>query len=176
MNRLQNSNQPLSVSSWFPRRPATNAVRLIEMERFSSRARMNAQPRSERPPDVDVPSALPLSTQRKSIHATRGITLLEVMIAAAMATVILGGLWSLLTTFSRLYQRGIDESVRLTLVRSLERQLNDDFELGVFHDELMAKGWLPLSLIRWEMTGLDDEVRNFWRREPMPQGNVEVEK
>ena len=65
-------------------------------------------------------------TKRKSIRATRGITLIEVMIAAAMATVILGGLWSLLTTFSRLYQRGLDESLRLTLVRSLERQLNDD--------------------------------------------------
>jgi hypothetical protein len=32
----------------------------------------------------------------------------------------------------------------------------------------MAYGWLPLSLIRWDMTGLDDEVQDFWRREPMP--------
>jgi hypothetical protein len=32
----------------------------------------------------------------------------------------------------------------------------------------MVDGWLPLSLIRWEMTGLDDEVREFWAREAMP--------
>ena len=25
---------------------------------------------------------------------------------------------------------------------------------------------LPLSLLRWEMTGLDDEVQAFWQREP----------
>jgi hypothetical protein len=25
-----------------------------------------------------------------------------------------------------------------------------------------------LSLIRWEMTGLDDEVREIWKREAMP--------
>jgi hypothetical protein len=33
---------------------------------------------------------------------------------------------------------------------------------------LMADGWLPLSLIRWEMTGPDDEVSRFWVREAMP--------
>jgi hypothetical protein len=33
---------------------------------------------------------------------------------------------------------------------------------------LVADGWLPLSLIRWEMTGLDDEVSRFWVREAMP--------
>jgi hypothetical protein len=32
----------------------------------------------------------------------------------------------------------------------------------------MSNGRLPLSLVRWEMTGMDDEVRMFWQREPMP--------
>ena len=67
---------------------------------------------------------------------------------------------------------GIGYSIGMLQMQSLladrKRQLGDDFELGAFHDELMADGWLPLSLIRWEMTGLDDEVRNFWQREPMP--------
>jgi uncharacterized protein (DUF885 family) len=54
------------------------------------------------------------------------------------------------------------------LLADRKRQLGEAFDLKVFHDELMAAGWLPLSLLRWEMTGLDDEVRAFWAREPMP--------
>ncbi|MEL7047097.1 MAG: DUF885 family protein, partial [Pseudomonadota bacterium] len=34
-----------------------------------------------------------------------------------------------------------------------------DFNLKSFHDELLAVGRMPLSLIRWELTGRDDEVR-----------------
>jgi len=57
------------------------------------------------------------------------------------------------------------------LLADSKRQLGNDFDLQTFHDELMASGRLPLSLIRWEMTGLDDEVRHFWRQEPMPKGD-----
>jgi hypothetical protein len=45
------------------------------------------------------------------------------------------------------------------LLSDRQRQLGDRFELGRFHDEFLSKGSIPLSLIRWEMTGLDDEVR-----------------
>jgi hypothetical protein len=55
------------------------------------------------------------------------------------------------------------------LLADRKRQLGDEFDLQVFHDELMAAGRLPLSLVRWDMTGLDDEVKEFWRQEPMPQ-------
>jgi len=65
------------------------------------------------------------------------------------------------------YSIGMLQMQRLLADR--KRQLGDDFKLKVFHDELMADGWLPLSLIRWEMTGLDDEVRGFWVREAMPR-------
>ncbi len=65
------------------------------------------------------------------------------------------------------YSIGMLQMQRLLADR--KRQLGDEFELKVFHDELMANGWLPLSLIRWEMTGLDDEVRGFWAREAMPR-------
>jgi hypothetical protein len=51
------------------------------------------------------------------------------------------------------------------LLADRKRQLGDDFDLKEFHDTFMAAGRLPLSLIRWEMTGLDDEVRKLWPRE-----------
>lgn len=54
------------------------------------------------------------------------------------------------------------------LLADRKRQLGDEFDLKAFHDSLMTSGRLPLSLLRWEMTGLDDEVRQFWKREPIP--------
>jgi uncharacterized protein (DUF885 family) len=54
------------------------------------------------------------------------------------------------------------------LLADRKRQLGEEFNLKAFHDEVMAAGRLPLSLIRWDMTGLDDEVKAFWAREPMP--------
>jgi hypothetical protein len=54
------------------------------------------------------------------------------------------------------------------LLADRKRQLGNEFNLKEFHDGLMAAGRLPLSLLRWDMTGLDDEVKAFWAREPMP--------
>ncbi|MDO9487739.1 MAG: DUF885 family protein, partial [Sphingomonadaceae bacterium] len=54
------------------------------------------------------------------------------------------------------------------LVAERKHQLGDKFVLKQFHDDFMAAGRLPLSLIRWEMTGKDDEVRTFWTRDPLP--------
>lgn len=53
------------------------------------------------------------------------------------------------------------------LLADRKRQLGDDFVLKDFHDDFMATGRLPISLIRWEMTGLDDEVRQLWPRQPL---------
>ena len=55
------------------------------------------------------------------------------------------------------------------LVADRKHQLGDKFVLKDFHDAFMAQGRIPMSLIRWEMTGLDDEVRHFWKRDPLPQ-------
>ena len=55
------------------------------------------------------------------------------------------------------------------LLADRKRQLGDQFKLKDFHDQLMAVGRLPLSLIRWEMTGLEDEIAAVWDRTPMPQ-------
>lgn len=54
------------------------------------------------------------------------------------------------------------------LLADRKRQLGEEFNLKEFHDGLMAAGMLPLSLVRWDMTGLDDEVKSFWVRQPMP--------
>ena len=51
------------------------------------------------------------------------------------------------------------------LLADSKRLMGDDFVLKSFHDEFMAAGRLPISLIRWEMTGLDDEVRELWKPE-----------
>jgi hypothetical protein len=42
------------------------------------------------------------------------------------------------------------------------RQLGDKFSLREFHDTFLTAGVIPTSLIRWEMTGLDDEVKTMW--------------
>ena len=51
-----------------------------------------------------------------------------------------------------------------------EMRLTDgpDFNLKDFHDRFMNTGRLPVSLIRYEMTGADDEVADFWAFEPIP--------
>ena len=54
------------------------------------------------------------------------------------------------------------------LLADRKRQLGDDFELKAFHDYIMTAGLLPLSLLRWDLTGLDDEVQRLWLREPLP--------
>jgi len=56
-----------------------------------------------------------------------------------------------------------------SLLAARKWQLGDDFNLKEFHDDFMAAGRLPISLIRWEMTGLDDQVRDLWSRRPIPE-------
>jgi hypothetical protein len=49
---------------------------------------------------------------------------------------------------------------KLLSERALE--LGAEFDLGAFHDDVLGRGMIPLTLIRWEMTGADDEVRPLW--------------
>lgn len=49
------------------------------------------------------------------------------------------------------------------LVSERAFQLGDDFDLGRFHDDLLSRGIIPLTLIRWEMAGFDDQARIVWR-------------
>lgn len=48
-------------------------------------------------------------------------------------------------------------------------QLGDDFDLREFHDEFLAAGAIPIALIRWEMTGRDDQVQRM-RRDGRAEG------
>lgn len=54
------------------------------------------------------------------------------------------------------------------LLADRKRQLGDAFVLREFHDAFLAAGRLPIALIRWEMTGLSDEVEALWQRQPLP--------
>jgi hypothetical protein len=44
------------------------------------------------------------------------------------------------------------------LLAERARQLGAKFDLGRFHDEFLAAGLLPIALIRYEMTGLDEPL------------------
>lgn len=45
------------------------------------------------------------------------------------------------------------------LLADVAMQEGDKFDIKSFHDRFRAAGSIPISLIRWEMTGNDDEIR-----------------
>ena len=57
------------------------------------------------------------------------------------------------------YYMGKVELEKLLSERAM--QLGDKFDLQRFHDEFLGAGVIPISLIRWEMTGRDDEIRRM---------------
>lgn len=48
------------------------------------------------------------------------------------------------------------------LIADCSHQWGKDFTLKKFMDEFHASGMIPVSLIRWEMTGLEDEIKELW--------------
>lgn len=54
------------------------------------------------------------------------------------------------------------------LLGEMRQRKGKAFDLKAFHDDFLAKGWIPLSLIRYEMLGEEDEVSRFWEFEPIP--------
>ena len=50
----------------------------------------------------------------------------------------------------------------MSFIRDAVKVLGDDFVLGRFVDHFRVLGMIPISLIRWEMTGLDDEIEMLW--------------
>ena len=69
-------------------------------------------------------------------------------------------------TYGLGYQIGKIEMLRLLGDR--EHQLGEKFDLKEFNDQLMAEGPLPMALVRWEMTGLDDQVKDVWKTPSIP--------
>ncbi len=53
------------------------------------------------------------------------------------------------------------------LLAERKHQLGEEFVLKEFHDDFMSRGRLPVALIRYEMTGYGDEVREFWNHVPL---------
>ncbi|MCK5148525.1 DUF885 family protein [bacterium] len=47
------------------------------------------------------------------------------------------------------------------LIADRRSQLGDAFTLKLFLDDYFARGVIPASLLRWEITGLDDEVKRL---------------
>jgi hypothetical protein len=66
-------------------------------------------------------------------------------------------------TYGQNYQMGKLQIEQLLAERA--QQLGEKFDLGKFHDDFLASGTIPISLIRWEMTGADDQVQQFSRND-----------
>jgi uncharacterized protein (DUF885 family) len=64
------------------------------------------------------------------------------------------------------YQVGKFEVYKL--LREMMMKLGDQFDLGKFHDQFFATGQISLSLTRWEMAGIDDDIKHLWKKEPLP--------
>jgi len=47
------------------------------------------------------------------------------------------------------------------LLADVAMQEGEAFDIKSFHDRFRAAGSIPISLIRWEMTGLDDEIKGL---------------
>lgn len=50
----------------------------------------------------------------------------------------------------------------MKIFRDRTQQLGDKFVLREFMDEFLGAGMIPMSLIRWELTGYDDEIKKLW--------------
>ena len=48
------------------------------------------------------------------------------------------------------------------LIADRAEQVGEKFDLKSFFDEFHTYGMIPLSLIRWEMTGREDEIKKLW--------------
>ena len=55
------------------------------------------------------------------------------------------------------------------LLMDRKRQLGDKFSIRDYHDYLMTTGRLPVSLLRYDLTGYDDEIKRFWAHVPLSQ-------
>ena len=51
----------------------------------------------------------------------------------------------------------------------MKEEQGEEFKLKDFFDELNAIGGIPISLGRWQMTGLDDEIRMLLSEKPHPE-------
>jgi hypothetical protein len=55
------------------------------------------------------------------------------------------------------------------LLAEVRRQRGDKLVMRDFHDEFIARGQIPIALIRNEMTGYEGDVARFWKRKPLQE-------
>jgi uncharacterized protein (DUF885 family) len=59
--------------------------------------------------------------------------------------------------------------------QQIEQMLGDEIYKGKFnvdwrkfHDAILASGQIPLALVRWELTGNDDQIKALWDQPELP--------
>ncbi len=50
----------------------------------------------------------------------------------------------------------------MSLIKDAAKVRGDNFVLGEFIDDFRSRGMIPMSLVRWELTGLTDEIELLW--------------
>jgi hypothetical protein len=65
-------------------------------------------------------------------------------------------------------EEGIDHGMtgKLQIFKMLadrKMQMKEKFDFKEFNDQVISLGSVPFALIRWEITGLDDEVKDIWK-------------
>ncbi len=68
---------------------------------------------------------------RRRPHRPAGFTLLEMVLATALALVLLGGLWGLFSTYTNLFDKGQTRVEQSQLVRSLMQQISTDLRSAI---------------------------------------------
>jgi hypothetical protein len=109
---------------------------------------------------IRIPCELEMQTngftlQQAIDHMVREVPLMEPDLARYDLSIYLRR-----PTFGMNYVIGKTQLEQLLSQRA--RQLGDKFDLGRFHDEFLAAGPIPISLIEWELTGSDERIRRLW--------------
>jgi uncharacterized protein (DUF885 family) len=77
-----------------------------------------------------------------------------------------GGVWFELKLYLRQPGYGASYVVGKVQIDKLladrAHQLSEKFSLKQFMDEFHSSGMIPITLTRWEMTGLEDEIKKLW--------------
>jgi type II secretory pathway pseudopilin PulG len=101
--------------------------------------------------------------QRRSVKNFKvaGFTLLELLLATAMAAVLLLGIWSLFSMYTRLFEKGQNTAEQAQLVRALLKQLSDDLHAALQDptpgQPQQPRG--PVAVRRFALFGTEAELR-----------------
>ena len=101
------------------------------------------------------------SGRLKTAPGRPGFTLIEILIATALAATLMLGIWSLMNIYLGLFERGHAKAEKTQLVRALTQQLTDDLH-GAIQDPipgLPVKPPGPVRVRRFGLFGTRTELR-----------------